>query len=217
VNDSQAANSGYNYSISDVPQPNSNIGNLIDQQGNIVGTVNYLTGAYAFTPAGLGTIPANATIYASVVPYQSSRPTDVIFYNQQITFRPVPQQVYQVEFQISQQPTQLIESRSAPELDEWYLFICAGASKLIYADFPDDQGLASLMPVWQEIAKQGFEVHGNYWKQSIGLDAVIINNFLDININVPVVCGELKIEHVYSAVCQFIKWYKEKGILDLNF
>jgi len=150
VNDPNAGNSAFNYAISDVPQPNSNIGNLVDQQGNIVGTVNYLTGAYTFTPAGLGTIPANATIYASVIPYQSSRPTDVIFYNQQITFRPVPQQVYQVEFQISQQPTQLIEARSAPELDEWYLFICAGAAKLIYADFPDDDGLASLMPVWQE-------------------------------------------------------------------
>jgi len=150
VNDSQAANSGYNYSISDVPQPNSNIGNLIDQQGNIVGTVNYLTGAYTFTPAGLGTIPANATIYASVVPYQSSRPTDVIFYNQQITFRPIPQQVYQVEFQISQQPTDLIANSDDPELDEWYLFICAIAAKLIYTDFPDPEGMAYLMPIYQD-------------------------------------------------------------------
>jgi hypothetical protein len=150
VNDSQAANSGFTYSISDVPQSGSNVGNLVDQQGNTVGTVNYLTGVYSFTVANSAVIPANATIYASVVPYQSSRPTDVIFYNQQITFRPVPQQVYQVEFQISQQPTQLIAANSAPELDEWYLFICAGAAKLIYADFPDEQGMAYLMPIWQE-------------------------------------------------------------------
>lgn len=150
VNDVNAANSGYNYAISDVPQPNSNVGKLFDQQGNDVGTVNYLTGDYKFTPNGVSVIPANATIYASVVPYQSSRPTDVIFYNNQITFRPVPQQVFQVEFQISQQPTQLIEARSAPELDEWYLFICAGASMLIYADFPDDQGVASLKPTWDQ-------------------------------------------------------------------
>lgn len=143
-------NSGFTYSISDAPVNGSNTGNLVDQAGNTVGTVNYLTGAFNFTVANLGVIPSGTPIYAAVVPYQSSRPTDVIFYNQQITFRPVPQQVYQVEFQISQQPTQLILNNSAPELDEWYLFICAGAAKLIYTDFPDPQGMADLMPIWQE-------------------------------------------------------------------
>ncbi len=147
---SGGANSGFTYVISDVPQANSDIGNLVDDQNNVVGTLNYLTGVYSFTVANLAVIPASATIYASVVPYQSSRPTDVIFYNQQITFRPVPQQVYQVEFQISQQPTQLIAANSAPELDEWYLFICAIAAKLIYTDFPDPEGMNYLMPIYQE-------------------------------------------------------------------
>lgn len=150
VNDVNSSNSGFTYAISDVPSANSNIGALVDNQGNSVGNVNYLTGDYTFTVANSQVIPTDATIYASVVPYQSSRPTDVIFYNQQITFRPVPQQVYQVEFQISQQPTQLIRDNSAPELDEWYLFICAGTAKLIYTDFPDDQGMAYLMPIYQE-------------------------------------------------------------------
>lgn len=141
---------GYNYAISDIPQDSSNIGNLVDEQNNVVGTVNYLTGLYTFTPANSAVILSGATIYASVIPYQSSRPTDVIFYNQQITFRPVPQQVYQVEFQISQQPTQLIADNAAPELDEWYLFICAIAAKLIYTDFPDPEGMANLMPIYQD-------------------------------------------------------------------
>jgi len=55
-----------------------------------------------------------------------------------------------VEFQISQQPTQLIAAGDAPELDEWYLFLCAGAAKLIYTDFPDPDGMDYLMPIWQE-------------------------------------------------------------------
>lgn len=140
-------NTGYNMYFTDSPQSNSNIGNLVDTLGKNVGTVNYLTGAYTFTLNGAATIPKGDNIYASVVPYQSSRPTDVIFTNQQITFRPVPQQVYQVEFQISQQPTQLIEEGSAPELDEWYLLICCLAAKLIYTDFPDPEGMATLMPI----------------------------------------------------------------------
>lgn len=141
---------GFTYVLNDIPLPNVNIGQLAEVDGTVVGTVNYLDGTFTFTPSGLKTIPTTATIYASVVPYQSSRPTDVIFYNQQITFRPVPQQVYQVEFQISQQPLAMMAAGDAPELDEWYLFVCAGAAKLIYTDFPDEEGMAYLMPIWQE-------------------------------------------------------------------
>lgn len=141
---------GYNYYITDVPQANSNTGNLVDTSGNTVGTINYLTGAYTFTVANAAVIPSTATIYASVIPYQASRPVDVLFYNQQLVFRPVPMQVYQVEFQISQQPTQLIADNDAPELDEWYLFLCAWAAKLIYTDFPDPDGMAQLLPIWEE-------------------------------------------------------------------
>jgi hypothetical protein len=143
-------NSGFNLSLTDDPQPNNNIGNLVDTNGMNVGTVNYLTGQYTFTLNGGATIPAGDNIYAAVVPIQTSRPTDVLFYNQQIIFRPVPMQVYQVEFQISQQPTQLIEAGAAPELDEWYLFVCAGASRLIYNDFPDAEGRQYADNVFQE-------------------------------------------------------------------
>ena len=143
-------NSGFNYVITDSPQENSDIGNLVDSLGNNVGTVNYITGAYSFIPANNASIPATANIYAAVIPYQASRPTDVLFYNQQIVFRPCPMQVYQVEFQINQQPLALISSNSLPELDEWYLFICAGAAKLIYTSFPDDEGMNYLKPIWEE-------------------------------------------------------------------
>jgi hypothetical protein len=153
VNDSTSANSAFTYVLTDIPQANSNVGNLVESDNTTVGTVNYLTGDFTFTPSNLAVLPSESTIYASVVPYQASRPTDVIFYNQQITFRPVPMQVYQVEFQISQQPTQLIDDGQAPELDEWYLFICAGAAKLIYTDFPDPEGMQYLMPIWEEQLK----------------------------------------------------------------
>lgn len=149
VNNVQSANSGFTYTLTDQPQvspTNINIADLVDVNGNIVGTVNYLTGAYTFTVANAAVIPSDATIYAAIVPYQASRPTDVLFYNQQLVFRPCPLQVFQVEFQISQQPTQLIASGEAPELDEWWLFICAMAAELIYVDFPDPEGMAYLQP-----------------------------------------------------------------------
>lgn len=142
-------NTGFTYTLTDVPSAGSNVGDLVDALNNVVGTVNYLTGAYTFTSVTTP-IPSGAQIFAAVVPYQASRPTDVLFYNQQIVFRPCPMQVYQVEFQISQQPMDLIADTDAPELDEWYLFICAIAAKLIYTDFPDPEGMAYLMPIYQD-------------------------------------------------------------------
>ncbi len=144
------SNDPFVFTCTDKPQPNSNIGLLYDVNNNNIGAVDYITGNYTFVLANSAVIPAGEIIYASVVPYQSSRPTDVIFYNQQLTFRPVPQMVFQVEFQISMQPTQLIAANAAPELDEWYLFICALASELIYTDFPDPEGMAYLMPILEE-------------------------------------------------------------------
>lgn len=147
---SGGANSGFTYVLTDKPVASSDVGDLLEADGTDVGDINYITGAFNFTPSGSQTIPSSATIYASVVPYQSSRPTDVLFYNQQIVFRPCPQQVYQVEFQISQQPLDLLTDGSTPELNEWYLFICAGAAKLIYTDFPDEEGMAYVLPIFQE-------------------------------------------------------------------
>lgn len=149
VNNPNDALSGFTFSATDVPQPGSNVGNLVDVQGRVIGTVNYLTGAYDFTLL-TGIIPVVATIYASVVPYQASRPVDILFYNQQIVFRPVPAQIYQVEFEISQQPTQLIAANEAPELDEWWLLICSGAAKLIYNDFPDPEGMQYVDKIFNE-------------------------------------------------------------------
>jgi len=137
---------GFSYSLTDVPSGGLPTGNLVDSLQNVVGTVNYFTGAYTFTSV-TGAIPTTATIYASVVPYQASRPTDIFFYNQQLVLRPVPQQVYQIELQIQQQPTDLIADGDQPELDEWYLFICSLASELIYTDFPDPEGMAYLKPI----------------------------------------------------------------------
>lgn len=139
------------YVVTDIPQTGSNVGNLVDIQGNIVGSVDYITGAYTLTPVTPNSIPQGEPIYAAVIPYQSSRPVDVLFYNNQLVLRPCPMQVYQMEFQINQQPTQVIANNEAPELDEWWLLICCLAAELIYLDFPDEEGMAYLQP---ELDKQ---------------------------------------------------------------
>lgn len=146
----QSSSNAFVFTATDQPLPGSNTGNIIDVNGNDIGDVDYITGDFNFTLTGTDVIPAGNVIYAAVVPYQSSRPVDMLFYNQQIILRPCPQQVYQVTCQISQQPTDLIGTNAMPELKEWYLFICAWAAKLIYTSFPDEVGMSYLMPIWQE-------------------------------------------------------------------
>lgn len=150
VMDPQSALSGFSYAITDKPQIGSNEGRLFDSLGNDVGFVNYLTGEYEFTVANSAVIPGEATIYAAVVPYQAARPVDMLFYNQQLVLRPCPYQIYQVEFQVSQQPMDFIGDSERPELDEWYLLLCALAAKLIYNEYPDPEGEANLQKTLDE-------------------------------------------------------------------
>lgn len=160
----QSANSAFTMRLTDIPVVGSanNEGNLIDETGAAIGTVNYLTGAYTFTLLGLDVIPADATIYAAVVPYQASRPIDVLLYNQQLVFRPCPAQVFKVEFTISQQPTQLIAAGDAPELNEWFDFIVLLAAELIYERFPDPEGMAYIK---EPLDKQRCEAQRRTLKQ----------------------------------------------------
>lgn len=150
VQNPQSADSGFSYVLTDRPKIGGspdNTADLVDVNGVVVGEVNYLTGAWSFIVGNNDVLPSDSTIFAAVVPYMASRPTDVLFYNQQIIFRPCPLQVFQVEFQISQQPTQLIAANDAPELNEWWMFICAMAAELLYIHFPDPEAMAQLQPV----------------------------------------------------------------------
>lgn len=143
-----ATQSGFNLVLQDVPVSGQDVGNLFDQDGNMSGTVNYITGQYTLKP--VNPIPDNVPINVQAKPYAPSRPIDILFWNYQMVFRPVPANIYQIEFTISQQPTELIADNSVPELDEWYLFICAGAAKLIYIDFPDPEGMAYVEKTFEE-------------------------------------------------------------------
>lgn len=143
-----ANNSGFTLVATDQPRDDlqdnppivSDLGDLIGPQmdENEDNFVNYITGEYSFTTTV--PIPANTPIQFQGVPYEPSRPIDVLMYNNLIIFRPVPADSYQIEFQVSRQPTDLMANSDSPEMNEWYLFIALGAAKLVYTAFPDPEG-----------------------------------------------------------------------------
>ena len=122
-------------------------GNLIGDC--IAGTVNYSTG----TVAGLlfsATVPANAEINMSYNPSAPAIPQAILFWQNNITLRPVPDRGYTVEIVAYRRPSQVllgsvdgsINMTGVPELLEWWETLAFGAAKKIYQDRMDTDGVA---------------------------------------------------------------------------
>jgi len=121
-------------------------GNLIGDA--VVGAINYVTGAYAFT---LTSAPANGeTVYSQTVPYVPSIPTTVLYHHDQFMFRPVPDQPYRVEVEVAQRPTELINDGDMPEISQQWQYIAYGAAKKIFEDRMDMESVQKIMSEFKE-------------------------------------------------------------------
>jgi hypothetical protein len=112
--------------------------------GDGTGTIDYVTGAFS---VNFNAAPASsATIYDKYQAYQPARPQGVLFYNNQFTFRPIPDQVYVITLQGYANPTQLSGSAS-PTFSEWGELIAFGASLEIFLDRGDLVAYANYYPI----------------------------------------------------------------------
>src|ERR1700678_767543 len=103
--------------------------------GNGVGTINYLTGADSVT---FDSAPASsAVIYAKYQGYTGNRPQGVLFFDNQFTMRPVPDQAYQILMQGYVIPSFLVNYTDTPLQVEWGALIAYGASLDIFGDRGD--------------------------------------------------------------------------------
>jgi hypothetical protein len=115
--------------------------------GNGTGTINYLTGAYT---ANFNTAPAQtATIYAKYQGYAANRPQGVLFFNNQFTLRPVPDQAYQIQMQGYIKPVTLALDSDTPLQIEWGPLIAYGASLELFEDSGDTENFDRYYPVFK--------------------------------------------------------------------
>ncbi len=120
-------------------------GGLVQEQ---TGTINYITGALTLN---WGIAPDAATpILVMDVPYRASRPTDMLFFDQQLTFRPVPDKAYKVEIEVFQVPTTLMATTQSPELGQWWQYLAYGAALKIFADSGELEEHAKYFPFFEE-------------------------------------------------------------------
>jgi len=112
------------------------------------GTVNYITGGITMD---FGTAPDNgADIEAMYIPYVASRPRDILFFNNQFIFRPIPDKAYKVDVVVQSVPTELLATSQAPGIRQWWQVLALGAALKIFEDNGDDQQYAKFRPLFEE-------------------------------------------------------------------
>lgn len=107
------------------------------------GTVNYVTTQISIN---FPVAPAAGTminVWAST--YQVGRPYNVLFWNNELTVRPVPDNVYLCEIETYQTPSQFMATTDNPILNQWWQYIAFGAACEILRDRQDMEGLQNLM------------------------------------------------------------------------
>jgi hypothetical protein len=111
------------------------------------GTVNYVTTkitvSFPVAPA------AGTMINVWAATYQVGRPYNMLFWNNEITIRPVPDNVYLAEVEVFQTPSQFMNTTDNPTLNQWSQYIAYGAASEILRDRQDMEGVQNLQEGFQ--------------------------------------------------------------------
>lgn len=106
------------------------------------GTVNYITTQIT---VNFPVAPAAGTmINVWAATYQVGRPYNLLFWNNEFTIRPVPDNVYLCEVEAYQTPAQFMQTTDNPVLNQWSQYIAYGAAREILRDRQDMEGVANL-------------------------------------------------------------------------
>lgn len=107
------------------------------------GTVNYVTTSIT---VNFPVAPAAGTminVWAST--YQVGRPYNLLFWNNELTIRPVPDNVYLCEVEAYQTPAQFMSVSDNPVLNQWANYLAYGTACEILRERQDMEGVENLM------------------------------------------------------------------------
>lgn len=128
-----------------------------------IGTVNYITGAFAITfpvaPA------AGQQMQLRVSQYQPGRPYSLLFWNNYFVVRPVPRHIHKIEIETYLTPVQFLDTADNPILNQWAKYIAMGAAMDILNDRQDMEGVQNVSVMMKEqeglcLERQGVEEIG---------------------------------------------------------
>lgn len=118
---------------------------------NVVGQINYVTGVGQVnwpTPPAAG-----APLYANYFNASTGRPIAVLYWNNQITVRPIPKRSHKIELETYRTPLQMLNATDRPFLDNFKRYISLGCAINILSRMGDNDRKMELIPDFE--AAQG--------------------------------------------------------------
>lgn len=153
-----------------------------DGDGNLIGdclaggTINYVTGAITgltFT----SNVPAGNDINIHYTQSVQGQPFNILFFQNQFTLRPIPDQAYTIEITAYREPSKALLGTSSletpdlngrPEHLDWYELIAFGVAKKLYQDRLDIDGVQLMEAFLQEkISEARTRTYGQLGKRSM--------------------------------------------------
>ena len=125
------------------------VGNLV---GSGTGTVNHLTGAFAFTfnfP-----VAVNQPVRTQTIPYTAGRPQAALFYSNVITLRPVPDKPYLITFDAYLTPSAFLNTGAGVTFNWMADYLAHGTARRILKDLGDVELLQYNEPFFMEQERQ---------------------------------------------------------------
>lgn len=148
-----------------------------DGFGNLIGdctagTINYDTGVISGLTFTLG-VTAGNPIQIQYNPVVLSIPLSILYFQNQFVLRPVPDIGYTIELTAYRQPTSALmnigSDLGTPELSEWWELVAYGASKKIYEDRLDMDGVAMMDKALKERYQLAYtRTYAQLGKQRVG-------------------------------------------------
>lgn len=115
----------------------------------VVGNINYVTGSVTVTFPNPPAADAPVTVWA--YQYQTGRPVNVLWFNNQITVRPIPNDIFRIELEAFQTPVQFMQTTDSPILNQYAELIAYGAAIRILSQRQDTDGIENILPVFEEL------------------------------------------------------------------
>lgn len=125
---------------------------------NGIGTVNYVTGQFNITFPVAPAAGMNMTLWVSQ--YQTGRPYNILFWNNELTIRPVPKLIHKVEIEAYLTPVQFMLNTDQPILNQWWQLISIGSAIKILEDRQDMEGVENLALLYDRQAGLALERQG---------------------------------------------------------
>lgn len=106
------------------------------------GTVNYVTTDITVTFPVAPATGTQVNVWAAT--YAPGRPYNLLFWNNEFTVRPVPDNIYLCEVESYLTPVQFMANTDHPILNQWTQYISYGVAREILRDRQDMEGVSNL-------------------------------------------------------------------------